>query len=193
MATHLHLTHSHLSSLLTQLLLTAAPEPRFVNSASVTAAASSSQIVLRHRMKQGLQFVASFQLHVSLYVFVRVDFLPNSRFVKRILCFRVASRKPARTNADLCNDLREFMSDAGFPDGHVPSLKELLHHGRQDLTNLVRIRGYKLIKELLAASQEVKVNDFNVDESLTDNQENTNTEEDESTWFFFSHTFYSME
>ncbi|CAH1450514.1 unnamed protein product [Lactuca virosa] len=30
---------------------------------------------------------------------------------------RVASRKPARTNADLCNDLREFMSDAGFPDG----------------------------------------------------------------------------
>ncbi|CAH1452052.1 unnamed protein product [Lactuca virosa] len=89
---------------------------------------------------------------------------------------RVAGRKPARTNADLCNDLREFMSDAGLPDGHVPSLKELSHHGRQDLANLVRRRGYKLIKELLAASQEVKVN-----ASLTDNQENTNTEEDEST------------
>ncbi|XP_023745910.1 protein PTST homolog 3, chloroplastic [Lactuca sativa] len=94
---------------------------------------------------------------------------------------RVAGRKPARTNADLCNDLREFMSEAGLPDGHVPSLKELSHHGRQDLANLVRRRGYKLIKELLAASQEVKVNDSNVDETLTDNQENTNTEEDEST------------
>nr|KAJ0223492.1 hypothetical protein LSAT_V11C200093450 [Lactuca sativa] len=66
---------------------------------------------------------------------------------------RVASRKSERTNADLCNDLREFMSDVGFPDGHVPSLKELSHHGRQDLANLVRRRGYKLIKELLAASQ----------------------------------------
>ena len=60
---------------------------------------------------------------------------------------------------------------------------------RQDLANLVRRRGYKLIKELLAASQEVKVNDFNVDESLTDNQENTNTEEDESTGVFF---FFSL-
>ncbi|CAI9288400.1 unnamed protein product [Lactuca saligna] len=68
----------------------------------------------------------------------------------------VASRKPARTNADLCNVLREFMSDVGFPDEHVPSLKELSHHGRQDLANLVRRRGYKLIKELLAASQEVR-------------------------------------
>lgn len=59
----------------------------------------------------------------------------------------------------------------------------------QDLANLVRRRGYKLIKEILAASQEVKVNDFNVDESLTDNQENTNTEEDESTGVFF---FFSL-
>ncbi|KAL4592147.1 hypothetical protein LXL04_005133 [Taraxacum kok-saghyz] len=94
---------------------------------------------------------------------------------------RVAGRKPARTNADLCNDLREFISDAGLPDGHVPSLKELSQHGRQDLANLVRRRGYKLIKELLAASQELKVTDSDVDETLTDNQDKTSTEEDELT------------
>ncbi|KAL4566994.1 hypothetical protein LXL04_022564 [Taraxacum kok-saghyz] len=100
---------------------------------------------------------------------------------------RVAGRKPTRTNADLCNDLREFISDAGLPDGHVPSLKELSQHRRQDVANLVRRRGYKLIKELLAALQEVKVTDSDVDETLTiDNQEKTSTEEDESTGVFFT-------
>ncbi|CAI9261601.1 unnamed protein product [Lactuca saligna] len=78
---------------------------------------------------------------------------------------RVASRKPAISSTiygNLCPMLG-FLMDM------------------QDLANLVRRRVYKLIKELLAASQEVKVNDFNVDESLTDNKENTNTEEDETT------------
>ncbi|CAH1450755.1 unnamed protein product [Lactuca virosa] len=160
MATHLHLTHSHFFLPSYKLLLTTAPEPLLCQFGVchrrcllVTDCASSPN------ENKVCNLLLHFQMHVSL----------------------VASRKPARTNADLCNDLREFMSDVGFHDGHVPSLKELSHHGRQDLANLVRRRGYKLIKELLAASQEVKVNDFNVDESLTDNQENTNTEEDEST------------
>ncbi|XP_024985437.1 protein PTST homolog 3, chloroplastic [Cynara cardunculus var. scolymus] len=94
---------------------------------------------------------------------------------------RVASRKQVRTNADLCNDLREFMSEAGLPDGHVPSLKELLQHGRQDLANVVRRRGYKLIRELLAASREINVADSNVEGSLTDKQDKSSIKEDELT------------
>lgn len=43
--------------------------------------------------------------------------------------YRGSSRK-VRSNADLCNDLREFISAVGLPQGHVPSLKELSQHGR---------------------------------------------------------------
>ncbi|PWA55769.1 hypothetical protein CTI12_AA237990 [Artemisia annua] len=183
----------------------------------------------------------------------------------------VARRKPVKTNEDLCNDLKEFINQAGMPDGCVPSLKELADHGRlvvefaciymitllgtnvlvilknfsdeyselrnkclagmsikivqsddrnacsnmshscglvgsdglenkqmlnypyhtvtlirlecmiyicysrmvafglrQDLANIVRRRGYKVIKELLAASQDIKVTDSDVDGSLTE-------------------------
>ncbi|KAL8245177.1 hypothetical protein R6Q59_011435 [Mikania micrantha] len=90
-----------------------------------------------------------------------------------------ASRKQVKTNEDLCNDLREFIAEIGLPDGHVPSLKELSQHGRQDLANIVRRRGYKLIRELLAASQEIKVSDSDVEGSLTDDK--ANKEEDELT------------
>ncbi|XP_076915855.1 protein PTST homolog 3, chloroplastic [Bidens hawaiensis] len=85
----------------------------------------------------------------------------------------VAARKQTKTNADLCNDLREFVSEVGLPDGHVPSLKELSQHGRQDLANIVRRRGYKFIRELLAASEEIKVSDSDVDGSLTENEATT--------------------
>nr|XP_043612795.1 protein PTST homolog 3, chloroplastic isoform X2 [Erigeron canadensis] len=88
-----------------------------------------------------------------------------------------SSRKPVRSNEDLCNDLREFMAQVGIPDGHVPSLKELTHHGRQDLANIVRRRGYKLITELLAASQEINVTDSDVEGSSTEDR--VSNEEDE--------------
>ncbi|KAK9079379.1 hypothetical protein SSX86_001050 [Deinandra increscens subsp. villosa] len=91
----------------------------------------------------------------------------------------VARRKPVKTNADLCSDLRQFISEIGLPDGHVPSLKELSQHGRQDLANVVRRRGYKLIRELLAASQESEVSDSDVEVGLTENK--TNEEEDDLT------------
>ncbi|CAI9263470.1 unnamed protein product [Lactuca saligna] len=120
MATHLHLTHSHFLLPYYKLLLTAAPEPRLC------------QFGVRHCR--------------CLLVTDCASSLNETR---------VTSRKPMRTYVDLCNDLREFMSDVGFPNAHVPSLKELSHHGRQVLANLVRRRGYKLIKELLAASQEI--------------------------------------
>lgn len=39
-------------------------------------------------------------------------------------------RKKVRSNEDLCNDIREFMSEFQFPEDHVPSFKELSEHGR---------------------------------------------------------------
>ncbi|KAL3628475.1 hypothetical protein CASFOL_027521 [Castilleja foliolosa] len=59
-----------------------------------------------------------------------------------------ASRK-VRSDADLCNDIREFLSSAGLPENYVPTMKELSQYGRQDLANVVRRRGYKFIKQLL--------------------------------------------
>lgn len=59
-----------------------------------------------------------------------------------------------KSNDDLCNDIREFLSSVGLPEDHVPTMKELSQHGRQDLANIVRRRGYKLIKELLLTSKQ---------------------------------------
>lgn len=67
------------------------------------------------------------------------------------------SRK-VKSNAELCNDLREFVSIVGLPEGHIPSMKELSEHGRKDLANIVRRRGYKLIGELLG--NRTKVNEI---------------------------------
>ncbi|MCD7468812.1 hypothetical protein HAX54_007305 [Datura stramonium] len=64
-----------------------------------------------------------------------------------------ASRK-VKSNDDLCNDIREFLSSVGLPEDHVPTMKELSQHGRQDLANIVRRRGYKLVKELLLTSKQ---------------------------------------
>lgn len=63
------------------------------------------------------------------------------------------SRK-VKNNVELCNDLREFLSTFGLPEGRVPSIKELQDHGRNDLANIVRRRGYKLIRDLLSSSTE---------------------------------------
>ncbi|XP_070006986.1 protein PTST homolog 3, chloroplastic isoform X2 [Nicotiana sylvestris] len=63
-----------------------------------------------------------------------------------------ASRK-VKSNVDLCNDIREFLSSVGLPEDHIPTMKELSLHGRQDLANIVRRRGYKLLRELLSTSK----------------------------------------
>lgn len=69
---------------------------------------------------------------------------------------KVKVTNPIKSNVDLCNELKEFMLAAGFPENHVPSMKDLHHHGRKDLANIVRRRGYKLIKELLMNATEVE-------------------------------------
>lgn len=48
------------------------------------------------------------------------------------------SRK-VKNNVELCNDLREFLSTFGLPEGHVPSIKELQDHGRFFLTLLLSL------------------------------------------------------
>lgn len=43
-----------------------------------------------------------------------------------------ASRN-VKSNVDLCNDIREFLSSVGLPEDHIPTMKELSLHGRCDL------------------------------------------------------------
>ncbi|XP_059646825.1 protein PTST homolog 3, chloroplastic isoform X2 [Cornus florida] len=70
--------------------------------------------------------------------------------------------KKVRSDAELCSDIRQFLSAVGLPEDHVPSMKELSHHGRQDLANIVRRRGYKLIRKLLSASTRTDSNGSDV-------------------------------
>ncbi|KAL2487359.1 5'-AMP-activated protein kinase-related [Abeliophyllum distichum] len=77
-----------------------------------------------------------------------------------------ANRK-GKSNEDLCNDIREFLSMLGLPQTHVPSMKELSQHGRQDLANIVRRRGYKYVRHLLETSTETNVNGSSAEEDLT--------------------------
>lgn len=65
-----------------------------------------------------------------------------------------ASRSP-RSNVDLRKELQDFISEFGLPSDSVPSLKQLSSHGRQDLANIVRRRGYKAVAQLLADPGEI--------------------------------------
>ncbi|GKV40921.1 hypothetical protein SLEP1_g48515 [Rubroshorea leprosula] len=92
---------------------------------------------------------------------------------KFILCASSA-KKPRRSrkiksDEELCNEVREFVSVVGLPEGHVPSMKEFSKHGRNDLANLVRRRGYKLMKELLASSTVADLDEFVGEKSLVEN------------------------
>ncbi|XP_059305887.1 protein PTST homolog 3, chloroplastic isoform X1 [Lycium ferocissimum] len=81
-----------------------------------------------------------------------------------------ASRK-VKSNVDLSNDIREFLSSVGLPEDHVPTMKELSQHGRQDLANIVRRRGYKLVKELLLTSKQLTY-DCSGEDGLVEKSEN---------------------
>ncbi|KAK4419249.1 protein PTST3, chloroplastic [Sesamum alatum] len=100
--------------------------------------------------------------------------LPNSRICNRQRCrySTVFAKSPragrkVKSDADLCNDIREFLSSVGLPENHVPTMKELSHHGRQDLANVVRRRGYKFIRELLATSSMEKFTGSSIDTGQT--------------------------
>ncbi|RDY10743.1 Protein PTST, chloroplastic, partial [Mucuna pruriens] len=84
---------------------------------------------------------------------------------------RTRTRKTRRikSDAEICNDIREFLASVGLPEDHIPSTKELLLHGwsfrfssklcvlfvplaLNDLANIVRRRGHKQLQELLTRS-----------------------------------------
>lgn len=81
------------------------------------------------------------------------------------------------SDVDLCNSIREFVASVGLPEGHVPSTKELSEHGRKDLANIVRRRGHKLIKELLANSSETAIEGSDLENNLNDEQNGIYVEE----------------
>ncbi|CAK9176098.1 unnamed protein product, partial [Ilex paraguariensis] len=89
-----------------------------------------------------------------------------------------AGRK-VKSNADLCKDIREFLSAVGLPEDHVPSMKDFSQYGRQDLANIVRRRGYKLIRELLATSTETNVNGSDAEEGLVEKKDTVSASLDE--------------
>ncbi|XP_006491673.1 protein PTST homolog 3, chloroplastic isoform X6 [Citrus sinensis] len=76
------------------------------------------------------------------------------------------SSRKVKSNEELYNDLREFLSTVGLSESHVPSMKELSAHGRDDLANIVRRRGYKYIRQLLKSSTKPGFNGFVAEKSL---------------------------
>ncbi|KAK9153901.1 hypothetical protein Sjap_001381 [Stephania japonica] len=92
---------------------------------------------------------------------------------------RIRARRGVKSNEELCDELREFVLAVGLPEGHVPSWKDLAEHGRKDLANIVRRRGYKLITELLTSSTK---EDNITDMSFAENHEATDSCKDESSY-----------
>ncbi|KAL9429427.1 hypothetical protein AB3S75_031268 [Citrus x aurantiifolia] len=78
------------------------------------------------------------------------------------------SSRKVKSNEELYNDLREFLSTVGLSESHVPSMKELSAHGRDDLANIVRRRGYKFIRQLLKSSTKPGFNGFVAEKSLAE-------------------------
>ncbi|XP_057534030.1 protein PTST homolog 3, chloroplastic [Amaranthus tricolor] len=90
-------------------------------------------------------------------------FHTNRRYINgqfSIVCLaNIKKSRPSRKlmgDDELCNALREFVASVGLPADHVPSTKELNHHGRKDLANIVRRRGHKLIKQFLVNPSETE-------------------------------------
>ncbi|XP_009612978.1 protein PTST homolog 3, chloroplastic isoform X2 [Nicotiana tomentosiformis] len=88
-----------------------------------------------------------------------------------------ASRK-VKSNVDLCNNIREFLSSVGLPEDHVPTMKELSQHGRQDLANIVRRRGYKLLRELLSTSKPPNYEECSGEDGLVEKSEDESLGQD---------------
>ncbi|XP_058763127.1 protein PTST homolog 3, chloroplastic-like isoform X2 [Vicia villosa] len=62
------------------------------------------------------------------------------------------TRKSRKTDDEICSEIRQFIAEVGLPHDHIPSTKELILHGRNDLANIVRRRGHKKIQDLLTSS-----------------------------------------
>ncbi|KAG6642884.1 protein PTST homolog 3, chloroplastic isoform X1 [Carya illinoinensis] len=98
---------------------------------------------------------------------------PRKKFIFCACSTKKSTRgsRKVKSNAELCNDIREFVTALGLPEDHVPSMKELSQHGRKDLANIVRRRGYKLIRELVSNSTKSDSDGPNPKKSLDRNQD----------------------
>ncbi|XP_020972405.1 uncharacterized protein DDB_G0271670 isoform X2 [Arachis ipaensis] len=113
------------------------------SSSSSSSSSSSNNLHLLHHSS-----TAHFHLHASSSSSsVSATTKHNTKTTRT----RRRSRR-LKTDAEICNDIREFLASVGLPHHHVPSTKELLSHGRNDLANIVRRRGHKQIEELLTSS-----------------------------------------
>ncbi|GAB4856637.1 hypothetical protein Ancab_014548 [Ancistrocladus abbreviatus] len=83
---------------------------------------------------------------------------------------RIRATRKLLSDTELCDKLRQFAASIGLPDGHVPSMKELKQHGRKDLANIVRRKGYRFVKDLLANSTNMKTNQFDLKAGLAGKQ-----------------------
>ncbi|KAK3445420.1 hypothetical protein EUGRSUZ_A01669 [Eucalyptus grandis] len=156
----------------------AAPLPHFA-----TCPSSSSSSLSPHRL--------SFPYHRRLQCRPVLRFLSRACSPARrppaaaAACVASSPRKSrsgrkTKSNAELCSDVKEFLASAGLPEGHVPSVKELLQHGRDDLAYIIRRRGYKLIRELLANSEDMKVYVSDVEINIAEEKEAIIANEEES-------------
>ncbi|XP_058003462.1 protein PTST homolog 3, chloroplastic isoform X2 [Hevea brasiliensis] len=98
---------------------------------------------------------------------------PPQKNFRFCVCSAKKSRggRKVKSNIELCNDIREFISAVGLPEGHVPSMKELSDHGRTDLAHIVRRRGYKVIRDLLSNSMEEEIDGSNIEKTLPKEQD----------------------
>ncbi|ONH96428.1 hypothetical protein PRUPE_7G128700 [Prunus persica] len=96
--------------------------------------------------------------------------LPPPHFTVRASSVKKKTSRKVKSNEELRNELREFLTAVGLPKDHVPSLKDFSQHGRNDLANIVRRRGYKLIRKLLADSTKTDINgqDQEVNDAVED-------------------------
>ncbi|XP_028548595.1 protein PTST homolog 3, chloroplastic isoform X2 [Dendrobium catenatum] len=101
--------------------------------------------------------------------------------------------RPSRalmSDEDLCKQLREVMSVAGLPADRVPLMKELCEHGRKDLANIVRRRGYKVVRLLLSTSN---LSDNHNDNSSVEDQERRDPQGDEASVSGTNRDFHVLE
>ncbi|GMI80960.1 PROTEIN TARGETING TO STARCH 3 [Hibiscus trionum] len=91
---------------------------------------------------------------------------------------RPRSGRKVKSNEELCNDIKEFVAAVGLQEGHVPSLKELSQHGRNDLANIIRRRGYKLIRQLLSSSPVTDSDGFVAEKSAVQKHDANGDSED---------------
>ncbi|KAK7316691.1 hypothetical protein RJT34_00342 [Clitoria ternatea] len=95
--------------------------------------------------------------------------LPLTNFHARASQTTNTTRKTRKlkTDAEICNDIREFLASVGLPQDHIPSTKEILLHGWNDLANIVRRRGHKQIREILTrGSLNADIDSLNDETSL---------------------------